>query len=555
MEARGKFLPVEHLKLIMTVLNPCMDDYLFILNLKTNRYEISRSAVERFRIPSDEYDFVDEVLALQVYPKDLQLLKDDLSDIAAGRKITHDLQYRWMSRDGQPVWINCRGRVLVDENGSPDFLIGCINEIGRKQKADNVSGLIMVSHMWDVLKARCAEHSHGFLIRLDIDNFREINEKLGMDHGDIILRDTAETIGSVLQEDQTLYHIVADEFIILDFASRTAEDAHELYCSIRRQIDQYVADRNYAAFFTISAGIVDLDHVDTGDHSPLMSITEFALNEAKKHGRNTDYLFNPKDYEAFLHRKALMQTLRQAVTDNFKGFEAHYQPVEDIRENILCGAETLLRFRSGDQNISPVEFVPLLEESGLIIPVGRWVLNEAMRFCRQMRTKIPGFKVSVNISYIQVLKSDLIRDITDLLKKNELSPDSIQMELTESGFFETDASYIKFCHDLKALGIPLALDDFGTGYSNFHYLYHIDPQVIKIDRSFTLKALRHEYEYNLLHHMVELTHSINSKMCIEGIETREELERICTLNPDYIQGYYFGKSYPGPTFLAEYTNS
>lgn len=555
MERNEKFLPVEHLKHIMTMLDPCMDDYLYVLNLKTKHYEISHSAVDRFCIPSDEFYLTDDVLEQQVYHKDLQLIRNDLADIAAKKKHTHDLQYRWMTRDGRPVWINCRGRVLMDENGDADFLIGCINEIGRKQKADNVSGLIVASSMQELLKDRCNNQSNGYLIRLDIDNFREINEKLGMDQGDLVLRDTAATIESTLQSGQTLYHIVADEFVILDLASQTPQDVHKLYCKIRKKIDQYVAENGYTAFFTVSAGIVSLQQAESGDYSTLMKLTEFALNEAKKRGKNTDYSFNPADYDAFLRRKALLHSLRQSVMDGFKGFETHFQPVEDIRENILCGAETLLRFRREEGNVSPAEFIPLLEESGLIIPVGRWVLNEAMFFCKKMRDKIPGFKVSVNISYIQVLKSDLISDIVDLLRQNDLPTDSIQIELTESGFFESDASYIQFCADLKNLGIPLALDDFGTGYSNFHYLYHIDPQIIKIDRSFTLKALQSEYEYNLLHHMVELTHSINSKMCIEGIETREELERICTLNPDYIQGYYFGKSYPGSTFLAEYTNS
>ena len=555
MEEKKTYLPVEQLELIMAVLDPCMDDYLYIMNLNTRRYEISRSAVERFRIPSDDFYLMGQALEDLVYAKDLPVISADLDDVIANKKRTHDLQYRWMDRDGQPVWVNCRGRVLADENGNAEYLIGCINEIGRKQKADNVSGLIGATNMQEFLSECGGNLKNGFLIRLDIDNFRDINEKMGMEFGDIVLRDTAEAIESTLSEGQTLYHIVADEFIILDLVSRTEEDVNKLYRNIRRKIDRYVADRGYVVFFTISAGIVKLSQAEQKDYSSLMALAEFALNEAKKRGKNTEYCFDPRDYQEFLQRKTLLHQLHQAVNDNYKGFETHFQPVEDIREENLFGAETLLRFRTEEGPVAPIRFIPLLEESGLIIPVGRWVLNEAMDFCKKMQVKIPDFKVSVNVSCVQVMKSDLIRDIVELLKKHGLAASSIQIELTESGFFESDATYVKFCTDLKELGIPLALDDFGTGYSNFHYLYHIDPQVIKIDRSFTLKALRHEYEYNLLHHMVELTHSINSKLCIEGIETKEELERICKLNPDYIQGYYFGKSYPGATFLAEYINT
>ena len=555
MDVKKTFIPVEQLRSFMSVLDTCMDDYLFILDLNTRHYEISHSAVERFMIPSDDYYLTDEMLAKQVYAKDLSLIINDLHELAANKKRTHDVQYRWLDKVGQPVWINCRGRTLVDDNGNAQYLIGCVNEIGRKQKADNVSGLIVSTGMQEFLSERCGADQTGFLLRLDIDNFREINEKLGMSYGDIVLRDTAEQIQSVLCDNQVLYHIAADEFAVLDLVSKTPSDAHNLYRKIRKQIDQYVSEKNYTAFFTISAGIVDLSRLDSRDYATLMKLAEFSLNEAKKRGKNTDYFFDRADYDSFLRKKEILHSLRQAVLHDFEGFETHFQPVEDLRENALCGAETLLRFRSEETgSVSPSEFIPLLEESGLIIPVGRWVLNEAMDFCKKMQIKIPDFKVSVNISYIQVLKSDLIRDIVALLEEHKLTPGSIQIELTESGFFESDASYINFCADLKVLGIPLALDDFGTGYSNFHYLYHIDPQIIKIDRSFTLKALSYEYEYNLLHHMVELAHSINSKLCIEGIETKEELEKICTLGPDYIQGYYFGKTYPGPMFLAEYIN-
>ena len=555
MEVKGQYLPIDKLRLAMSVLDPCMDDYLFILDLKTKYYEISESAVERFRIPASEFYLVGDHLTNLVYPKDLDMIVEDLREVEENKKRRHDVQYRWIGKDGQPVWINCRGRVLVSKDGQAEFLIGCINEIGRRQKADNVSGLIVASSMQKALEEQYASGSTGFILRLDIDNFREINEKLGLDYGDIVLRETARCIEGVLGTDQSLYHITADEFAILDLASKTVDEAHQLYKNIRKAIHRYVADNGYIAFFTISAGIVGIDQANTADYSTLMTLAEFALSEAKKHGKNTDYIYKSDDFQAFLHRKMLLHDLRQAVLHDFRGFEAHFQPVEDIRRGGLYGAETLLRFTcENGSGVSPAEFIPLLEESGLIIPVGRWVLGRAMEFCKKMQEKVPDFKVSVNVSYIQVLKSDLIRDISDLLKEHDLTPGSVQMELTESGFFETDQSYIRFCSDLKELGIPLALDDFGTGYSNFHYLYHIDPQVIKIDRSFTLKALNNDYEFNLLRHMVQLTHSINSKMCIEGIETRDELDKICELDPDFIQGYYFGKAHPAQMFLDKYFN-
>ena len=553
MEVIGQYLPIDKLRLAMAVLDPCMDNYLFILNLKTNYYELSHSAVDRFRIPSDSFYLVGDALNDLVNPKDLEMVVADLAEVVAGKKTRHDLQYRWTGHDGEPVWINCRGRVLANNDGTPEYLIGCINEIGQRQKADNVSGLFVVSNMQEQLDERYDRKNGGFILRLDIDNFREINEKLGMDYGDLVLRETAKCIEGELTENQFLYHITADEYALLDLDSVTAEDVHQVYRRIRKAIDRYVAENGYLAFFTISAGIVPIGEMASPDYATLMMLAEFSLNEAKKLGKNTDYLYSSEAFDAFLRRKNLLQGLRQAIVRNYSGFEAYFQPVEDIRDNKLYGAETLLRFSSPEFGfVSPAEFIPLLEESGLIIPVGRWVLARAMEFCKKMQTVIPGFKVSVNVSYIQVLKSDLIRDIKLLLKEYDLASECVQIELTESGFFESDQNYIRFCSNLRALSIPLALDDFGTGYSNFHYLYHIDPQVIKIDRSFTFKALNNEYEFNLLRHMTQLTHSINSKMCIEGIETAEELEKIRELDPDYIQGYYFSKPLPFDQFFERY---
>ena len=553
MEVKGQYLPIDKLRLAMSVLDPCMDDFLFILDLKTNFYEISHSAVERFRVPSDEFYLMGQALTDLVHPKDLDMVKQDLQEIVDNKKTRHDLQYRWIGRNGETVWINCRGRVLVNKEGQAEFLIGCINEIGRRQKADNVSGLIVVSSMQETLETHYCKENGGYILRLDIDNFREINENLGMDYGDLVLRETARCMEGVLTENQFLYHITADEFAILDLESRTNEEAHQLYRRVRKAIDRYVSENGYLAFFTISAGIVPIAEMLEPDYSALMILAEFSLNEAKKKGKNTDYFFSRDDFDAFHRRKTLLQELRQAVTQNFAGFEAHFQPVVDLRSGILHGAETLLRFQCKTFGfVSPVEFIPLLEESGLIIPVGRWVLSRAMEFCKQVTRSVPNFKVSVNISYIQILKSDLIRDLSELLSEYGLSSENILIELTESGYFENDQHYIRFCGNLRTLNIPLALDDFGTGYSNFHYLYHINPQIIKIDRSFTLKAMKYDYEYTLLRHMIQLVHSVQSKMCIEGIENADELEKIRELDPDFIQGYYYSKPLPADDFLEKY---
>lgn len=536
---------------LASLLHPCIDNYLYILDFKDNTYCISENALERFPIPKSRMEDAVNQFPKFVYTEDLKLLNDDMAMILRKEKDFHNLQYRWFDKEGKPVWINCRGRVLMDDAGNPEFLIGSINEIGKKPKADNVSGLLRDSSLQNEFQ-QSGQKREGLLLRIGIDNFKEINENKGMEYGDMILYKTAECIRAVTTKEQKIYRIVADEFIIYDSDS-TVEEMELLYRKIHDKIDMFIEENGYEVFYTISGGILNLSDVMNRSYENLMKLSEFSLSKAKDLGKNTYYTYSKQDYHAFLHKRNLIRIMRRAVNHDFEGFETYFQPIVDIRNNKLMGAETLLRFRTEETGIvSPAEFIPLLEESGLIIPVGKWVLRQAMAACRRIQEKIPDFRISVNVSYIQVLKSDALSEITEAVEAYGLAKGSVVMELTESGFLESDPNFIGFCEGLRKNGILLALDDFGTGYSNFHYLYNLNPSTIKIDRGFTVKALNNDYERNLLQHMVAMTHSIDLKLCIEGIETKDELDRICEINPDYIQGFYFGRPSPLEVFLQRY---
>lgn len=543
---------IDQFENMIKIFAPSIDGYLYILDLKADTYCISENALDRFPIPQMKMKNASAEFEKFVYPEDLGALLEDVDKVIKGVKNFHNLRYRWVDKSGKEVWINCRGNVLTDQHGNPAFLMGCINEIGRKPKADNVSGLLGDVSLKDEIMNHQNEHMQGFILRIGIDNFKEINENKGMEYGDMILRRTAECIQAAADKEQKIYRVVADEFVVVDFKG-DSEDGQKLYKKIKEKIDQFIEKNEYEVFYTISAGILNLSMLSNQSHNNLMKLSEFALSKAKELGKNTYYTYVKGDYHAFLHKRELIHLMRQAVKNDFRGFEAYFQPIVDINSNKLSGAETLLRFHTEETGtISPAEFIPLLEESGLIIPVGRWVLGQAIAACNEIQKTIPNFKVSVNVSYIQVLKSDMLHEIKEAIAGYSLSEGSVVMELTESGFLESNSSFISFCDGLKENGIPLALDDFGTGYSNFHYLYNLSPDTIKIDRSFTLKALNSSYEYGLLKYMIEMSHSIKLKLCIEGIETKEELEKICEINPDYIQGYFFGKPVPLEVFMKEY---
>ncbi len=545
----------EQMVKVIDALSPCMHDFLYVYEIATDRYTISESALKRFKLPGKEYRDVVESHRIFTHPDDIDMLIADLTRMVNGEQDFHDLEYRWMGIDGEPIWINCRGCVIKDDNNKPYLMMGCINEIGKKQQADNVSGLLGEASLKQYIQSFDGEEVHGYILRLGIDDFKGINEKKGIEYGDEVLRRTAECINRVILPGQKLFRIVADEFAVVDMLGGTVEEARKLYHCVQQEIIQYIRQNQYEVFYTMSGGILDFDVLEEWSYSEMMKFSEFALEQAKHDGKNRCEIYRIDEYEEFLKKRKLLLDLRYAVNHNYEGFDAYFQPIVSTEERQLASAEALLRFKHPEFGfVSPVEFIPLMEESGLIIPVGRWILRRAMRMCKEMQKRIPDFKVSVNISYVQVLKSNVLKDILEYLHTYELEPSSLIIELTESGFIESDENFTVFCKGLKDNGIPLYLDDFGTGYSNFHYLSDIEPSTIKIDRSFTMKALKNNNEHSLLKHIIDMIHGIKLEMCVEGIETEEELNAISKLKPDYIQGYYFGKPCPAQEFFEKYAS-
>lgn len=477
-----------------------------------------------------------------VYAEDYPLLTDEFRDLLTTNRCIHNMEYRWLDLNRNPVWINCRGYLVRDDHQKPLYMVGCINEIGKKQKADNVSGLFGENGLIEYLKTQETPLENGFLLRLGIDNFKPINEKFGWDYGDYILRKTAECISHCISEEQQVYKLSSDEFIIVDVTADNAQTAIHLYNKIRENINHFIKKNHYTAIFTISGGILSFHNLLENEYDEMMKRTDFSLNTAKKHGRNRYYIFNEQDYQRFLHLKDISDVLHAAVIHDFRGFSIALQPLVKSGCRQPFGAETLMRFSSGQfGTISPAEFIPILEESGLIIPAGRWIIREALQACKKIRETIPDFQVSINISQIQIEKSDVIQDISAELENAKLPPEALIVELTESALLEDNSNARHFLKELRKAGIRLALDDFGTGYSNFHYLNELRPDIIKIDRSFTAQAIKDAKEYDLLKGFCTMIHRLNIKICIEGVETEDEWEKIRLLDPDYSQGYLWGK--------------
>jgi diguanylate cyclase (GGDEF)-like protein len=533
----------------MDLLSPLMNDYLFFYDFKKDLYSISPQAAERFRIPSSTFFHVKENHMEFVHPKDRTAILTELNELEqSADRDDHDMTYRWLSVEGDPVWINCRGKMVRDK-GMPRYLIGCINEIGRRKIADNQTGLLGDISFQRYVEKNVNEQTEGYLLRLGLDDLKGINVRLGVEYGDVILRKTAESIAECIQPGQKLYRLVGDEYIVVDSCGGSAQDGYALYQAIRDRVDQFVADNNYEAVYTLSGGVVCFSDLKERSHSELMKFTEFTLDEAKRQGRNRCYIFRQEDYQQFLRRSELAMQLRKSVNTGFQEFEVYYQPIFNMDHETIYGAEALMRFHTEEMGmVSPAEFIPILEQTGLIIPAGRWILHQALQACKEFQNYIPDFHMNINLSNIQIMKSNICGEIINAVKLFDVAPETVTFELTESGMLESDYRFSKMWMKMKEEGFLLALDDFGSGYSNLRYINELRPDTIKIDRVFTVRAMENTFEYDLLSLLTKLSHDLKLNVCIEGIETEKEKATIGQLLPDYIQGFYFGRPCAKETF-------
>ena len=535
---------------------PCMDDYLYIIDLQKDTCNISQSAVKRFMMENNSFsDALNGCLRL-VYEDDRPLFAEHYQSIIEGKEKNHNIRYRWLDKDEMPVWINCRGKVIDDKDGAPHYLVGCVNEIGNTQKAHNISGLLGESEMHSYISANIRDSSSLFLMHIGIDSFNAINGMLGVEYGDYVLKSVADCIKECLSDGQRLYHMVADEYMIVDEKSRTKEEVMLLHKEIQNRIEDFIISEKYKVVFTISTGIIPAKLL-LKYYDEYRKIAVFSLKQAKSLGGNGTYFFDIKDYESFLRKEKIKSVLRNAVANDFEGFEAYYQPIVDCSSGKVIGAEALMRFfmdsEDGRENISPMEFIPLLEETGLIIPAGRYVLNEAAEMCSEMQQYIPGFKMNVNVSYVQIIQGKVEHDILTAIRNNSLKPESICIEMTESGFMDMTPSFCRFRKTLDDNNINFVIDDFGTGYSNFHCIRDMNPSYVKMDKDFTAKAMNDARDNELYRNIIPLVHSIDVRICAEGIEERDWYLKMKEMQVDYLQGYYFGRPCRKEQFIQQYT--
>ncbi len=542
-------------EVLLEIIAECMDDYLYVLDLQNNKMEISQSALDRFMISETYMRNAKQEIMSAVYEEDRAMFEKHMQAVMDGKEKVHDIHYRWLDKNGLPVWVNCRGVVIDDEDGKPGYLVGCLNETGNQRRADNVTGLLGGMEFCDYLRSQKKPVTTGFLMHIGIDDFAAVNGTHGSNYGDYVLKSVADCMKECLSENQRLFHLIAGQYVIVDLDSTSMDDAIQLKKRIGEKIDEFIISEKYEVVFSVSAGVIDASTVAEG-YEECRKKFEFSLKKAKQMGKNNIYFYRQEDYEKFQRNGRIISALRSSIANGCEGFEVYYQPIVDCVSGRVIGAEALMRYtmvtEEGKEWLSPVEFIPLLEKTGLIIPAGRFVLNEAAKMCREIQQYIPEFRVNVNISCYQIEHGKIADKILTAVRDNGLTPDRICIEMTESGFMDMTPAFCKFRKVLEENGIQFVIDDFGTGYSNLHCISDMNPGYVKMDKDFTAKAMSCERDYELFKKIIEMVHSIGIRICVEGIEEEDWHLKMKELQADYLQGYFFGKPCEKKKFMEEF---
>ena len=466
-----------------------------------------------------------------IYPADRAALQEDLAKIMAGEKSVHDMDYRWMNRQGEPVWINCRGTVIPDDKGKPFAMIGRVSDKSLRYLYHPLTKLFNKNKMFMDLKEQIMPQNTGFLMLMGIDNLGSINLRHGRAYGDEVIKKCAQVMeasGSV----HNVWH-VENNCYALYLDVRTTEEVHRIYDNILTELSDYC---------TLSAGVVANSRELFGDEGNLYACAEMMLEKAKDIGIRNIVFFSQEDLEERLKTIQFMEEMQSSVRKDCEGFYLCYQPQIKTGNYHLFGAEALLRYRSDTcGNIYPDEFIPLLEQSKLIKQVGMWTLETALRQCKKWRETVPEFHISVNFSVVQLEDRDIAERVLDILNKVGIPGSALTIELTESIQIQSINQLLPIFKSWRDAGIELSIDDFGTGYASMSYLKQLDVNEIKIDKMFVRDVEEATYNYRLISNMIEFAKNSGMRVCCEGVEDMRELTVLEGLSPSLFQGYLFSK--------------
>lgn len=440
------------------------------------------------------------------------------------------------------------------------------DKIHRLAYYDNLTGLpnrtFFVDKLDNAIKKKVMEEERRLaVICVDIDHFKDINDTMGHEFGDKLLEAVSRRLVKALPNDAVVARASADEFLIMAILPPNQTDSQELVGHIFDSMRAPISILQEQFQLHISVGVAHAPD-DGLNERQIMKNADIALNRAKEEGRDTVRYYSEDFDLAVQQRFQMLRDLRHAVDNN--ELQLYYQPQFDMQTGDIIGAEALLRWFRPNENggvtfIPPNEFIPIAEQSSLIVPIGAWVMQTAAETNKKWQEEgLPKIRIAVNISGVQFHRGNIVDLTKNVLRDTKLDPQYLELELTESIFMENMQVAIDTLTQLHDLGVELSVDDFGTGYSSLSYLRRFPIDRLKIDQSFVRNALSNENDRMIAKTIITLGHSLNLKVIAEGVETKEHEDFLKAEGCDEAQGYKYSKPIPADQFrqfVLDYTRT
>lgn len=491
------------------------------------------------------------------HQNDLSNMAAEINKLIAAQTKTFQMEQRYIHKKGHAVWVLLSVTVVRNsQDGSVHFIFQ-IQDITDRKRAeerllhdafhDALTGLpnraLFIDHLkLSVERAKRRQDRLFAVLFLDFDRFKVINDSLGHMVGDQLLVGIARRLEACLRPGDTVARLGGDEFTVLLEDLNDTNEAIDVARRLQETLSLPFNLQGSEVFTTVSIGIslstIGYDHAEE-----VLRDADTAMYRAKLNGKARHEVFDKAMHASAMSLLQLETDLRRAI--DRKEFVLHYQPIVALETGVIRGFEALVRWQHPERGfISPGDFIPIAEETGLIIPIGQWVLEEA---CRQIKVwqqqypQHPPLQISVNLSGKQFTQPNLIEQISRVLDETGIDPRSLKLEITESMMMENIDTAIKMLEQLRRLGIELSMDDFGTGYSSLSYLHRFPISTLKIDRSFVGRMAENNENTEIVRTIVMLARNLDMDIVAEGVETEGQIAQLRLLECEYGQGYFFSK--------------